>query len=128
MVLRLYIYIWKTKFTSYKRYFFVLAFSKNAKKTDADQSILKDFLFQSRLTNVSQTFQSSRRKRVFPKCAYHWYNLLRWMFFIPCDNSKQVFFYTNLSSPRGLVELLCWWILSNKCFERSPHIACIIST
>ena len=92
MVLRLYIYIWKTKFTSYKRYFFVLAFSKNAKKTDADQSILKDFLFQSRLTNVSQTFQSSRRKRVFPKCAYHWYNLLRWMFFIPCDNSKQYFF------------------------------------
>ena len=78
--------------------------------------------------SASKAFQSSRRKRVLPKCVYHWYNLLRWMFFIPCDNSKQVFFYTDLSSPRGLVELLCWWILSNKCFERSPHIACIIST
>ena len=42
--------------------------------------------------SASKAFQSSRRKRVLPKCVYHWYNLLRWMFFIPCDNSKQVFF------------------------------------
>ena len=42
--------------------------------------------------SASKAFQSSRRKRVLPKCVYHWYNLLRWMFFIPCDNSKQYFF------------------------------------
>ena len=42
--------------------------------------------------SASKAFQSSRCKRVLPKCVYHWYNLLRWMFFIPCDNSKQYFF------------------------------------
>ena len=32
-------------------------------------------------------------KNVFPKCIYHWYNLLRWMlFFIACDNWKTLFF------------------------------------
>ena len=33
----------ETKFASYKRCFFGLLFLRNAKKTDADQSILQDF-------------------------------------------------------------------------------------
>ena len=37
-------------------------------------------------------------------------------------------FYTDLSLPRGLVQPLCCCVLSNKCFERSPHFISIIST
>ena len=38
--MRLTIYIWETKFTSYKQFFFGLLLLRNAKKTDTDQSIL----------------------------------------------------------------------------------------
>ena len=82
-------YVWKTKFTSYKQYFFGLLFSRNAKKTDADQSINNELSLFSLKGSVSQTFKSSSCKKVFPKWVYHWYNLLRWKFFIPCDNCKQ---------------------------------------
>ena len=41
--IRLSIYIWKTKFTSYKQNFFGLLFWRNAKKTDTDHSILQPF-------------------------------------------------------------------------------------
>ena len=88
--IRLNIYIWKTEFTSNKEYFFGLLFSRNAKKTDTDQSILPGLLFCLK-RSYSQTFKSSSCKKVFCKCVYHWYNLLRWMFFILCDNWKQYF-------------------------------------
>ena len=57
--IRLSIYIWKTKFSSHKKYFFGLLFLRNAKKTHTDQSILQSFLFCfSR--SILQTFKSSR--------------------------------------------------------------------
>ena len=89
--IRLNIYIWKTKFTSNKQCFSGHLFSRNAKKTHTDQSILQAFLLCLK-TNVSRTFKSSSCKKLFPKLVYHWYNLLRWIFFIPCDNCKGVFF------------------------------------
>ena len=85
------IFIWKTKFTSNKQCFSGHLFSRNAKKTHTDQSILQAFLLCLKI-NVSRTFKSSSCKKLFPKLVYHWYNLLRWIFFIPCDNCKQYFF------------------------------------
>ena len=79
--IRLNIYVWKTKFSSHKQYLFDLLFSRNAKKTHIDQSILHSFLLCLKI-NVSQTFRSSSCKNVFCKCACQWYNLLRWMLFI----------------------------------------------
>ena len=80
---RLNIYICKTKFPFHKQYLFVLLFSRNAKNIHKDQSIPQVFLLCPK-RNVSQTFKSSRRKKVFLKCVYHWFNLLQWMFLIPC--------------------------------------------
>ena len=37
-------------------------------------------------------------------------------------------FYTNLLLPRGMVQPPCCCVLSNKCFERSPHVMSFIST
>ena len=85
--IRLNIYIWKTKFTSNKQCFPGHLFSRNAKKTHTDQSIVQAFLLCLKI-NVSWTFKSSSCKKLFPKLVYHWYNLLRWIFFIPCDNCK----------------------------------------
>ena len=50
--------------------------------------------------SVSQTFKSSSCKRVFPKCVYHWSNLLRWMFSIPRDNCKQYFLHKFIVTQR----------------------------
>ena len=46
--------MWKTKHTSYKQYFFGLPFSRNAKKPDADQSILQAFLIQSQKKRLTK--------------------------------------------------------------------------
>ena len=65
-------------------------FSMNAKKTHTYQSILQTFLLY--LTrNVLQTFKSCSCKKFSPRCVYHWYNFLRWMFFIHCENWKTLF-------------------------------------
>ena len=66
--IRLNIYVWKTKFSSHKQYLFDLLFSRNAKKTHIDQSILHSFLLCLKI-NVSQTFRSSSCRNVFCKCA-----------------------------------------------------------
>ena len=91
LLLRLNIYIWKTKFSSHKRYLFGLLFSRNARKTHTDQSILLTFLLCLK-RNVSPTLKRSSCEKVFPNCVYHGYNLIRWRFFIPCDNWKALFF------------------------------------
>ena len=63
---------------------FGLLFLRNKKKTHADPSILQACLLCLK-RNVSQTFESSSYKNVYP-------NLIRGMFFIPCDNWKILFF------------------------------------
>ena len=110
---RLSIYIWQTKFSSHKQYLFGLLFRRNVKKTLADQSVSQTFLLYL--------------KKTFPKCVYHWYNLLRWMFFIPCNNWKTLFFKTNYGYPTFDTTTMLLRSL-NKCFERSPHFISVIST
>ena len=39
-------------------------------------------------------------QKVFLKCFYHLYNLLRWIFFIPCDKCKQYFLYKFIVTQR----------------------------
>ena len=70
--------------------FDLILLHRNSKRTYTDQSILQTFLFYLK-RNVSQTFKCSSCKKVFLKCVYHWYNLLRWMFFIPCDKWETFF-------------------------------------
>ena len=63
----------------------------------------------------------STAKKVFPKSVYHWYNLLRWLLFIPYHS----FVWQVCCS---LVKLSCCCFLWNKWFERISHIKSIIST
>ena len=51
--------------------------------------------------SVSQTLKISSCKKVFPKCVYHGYNLLRWMFFVTCDNWKTFFFIQAYHYPEA---------------------------
>ena len=85
-------YLHIENFSSHKQYLFNLVLPTNVKKTHTDKSILQTFLLCLK-TNVSLTFKSNSCKKVFPKCVYHWYNLLRLMFFIPCDNWKMMLFF-----------------------------------
>ena len=66
----------ETKFSSHKRYLFGLVFSRNAKKTHTDQSILPTFLLSLK-RSVSKTLEKSSCKKVFPKCVFYGSNLLR---------------------------------------------------
>ena len=61
------------------------------KKTRTDQSIPRVFLLCLK-RNDPQTFTSASCKNPFLQCVCYWYNLLRWMFFILCDNWKTLLF------------------------------------
>ena len=74
-----------------KQYLLGRLFSRNAKKTHHDQSALQVFSLCLK-RNDSQTFKSSRCKKLFLQCACCRYKLLRWMFFISLDNQKSLFF------------------------------------
>ena len=117
--IRLYIYRWKTKFSSHRQYPFDLVFWRNAKKSHTDQSILQTFLLCVERNN-SQTFKSNSFKKVFLKCIYHSYNLLQQMFFIACDNSKtlffiQIYFYLEVSYNRHVAAFFETSVLKEVC-------------
>ena len=117
--------MWKTKFSSHKQYLFGLPFSINAKKFHADQSTRQMFLLCLK-RKVSQTFKISSCKKVFLKCVYHWHNLLRRMFFIPCDNWKTLFFMQIFCYPEVWYNCRVAAFFWNKCFERSSHFISVI--
>ena len=62
---------------------------------------------------VSQTLKSSSCKKVFPKSVHHGCNLLRWMFFIRCDNWKTFF----------LIQTYCYPEVS-----RNHHVSALFET
>ena len=109
------------KFTFYKQCLFGLLFSTNINRTLTHQSILHLFVLSFE-KNVSQTFKCS--SRVFLQCVCYWSNLLRRMFFIPCDNWKWLFFYKGLlvrASNWGLSQPSYYSVLWKKCFERGSN-------
>ena len=68
-------------------------------------------------TNLSKV---AAVKTVFPKCVYHWYNLLRSMFFIPCDNFFiQIYRYPRFGATAILLRSLkqVFWKKSVYCIR-----------
>ena len=106
--------------------FFGLLFSRNAKKTDATQSI-KQTLWFGLNRSVPQTFKSSSCKKVFRKCACHWYKLFRWLFFFLCNNWKQCFLHKFVYTQRlDTADMLLRSL--KQAFWKSPHFTSIIFT
>ena len=100
--IRLNTYIWKTKFTSNKQFFSVLFFSRNAKKTDTDQSILQTFLLCLKKNSheplkVAAAKNSLRSVFIIDSTRFD----VTFLFHVITANS---IFYTNKSFPRGLVQ------------------------
>ena len=71
--------------------YFVFLPLEMQKKTRTDQSIPRVFLLCLK-RNDPQTFKSGSCKNPFLQCVCYCYNLLRWMFFILCDNWKTLLF------------------------------------
>ena len=70
--------------------------------------------------NGLETFKSGSCKNTFLQCVLYWYNLLRWMFFILCDNCKTLLFvevYRNSVT----FEAPCCCFLWSQCFERNLY-------
>ena len=84
-------YMQKIKFTADKQYLFGLIFSIKLKEDSYRPKYTSSFLICPNL-NDSQTFKSSSCKNGFLQCVCYRCNLLRWMFFVPCDNWKTLFF------------------------------------
>ena len=95
--IRLNIYIWKTKFTSNKQCFSGHLFSRNAKKTHTDQSILQAFLLCLKI-NVSRTFKSSSSKNFFPSLFIIDTTCFDESFLFHVITANSIF-YTNKSLP-----------------------------
>ena len=79
------------KFTSHKQYLLGLLFSTKVKEDSYRPKYTSGFLICPNL-NDSQTFKSSSCENFFLQCVCYRCNLLRWMFFVPCDNWKTLFF------------------------------------
>ena len=83
--------------------------------------MLQTFLLCQR-KNVSQTYKSSSCRKAFPKCVFHWNNLLWWMIFIPSNNWKtffiQIYCYAEVWCNRHVLLLL-------KCSEQNLFVESI---
>ena len=95
--------------------------------TDAeDQSILQAFLIVSKEAS-HKPFKVACAKKSFPSVLIIDTNYFNECFSFHIITAKGIL-YTNLSLPRGLVQLACCCVLSNKRFERIPHFISITST
>ena len=109
----------ETKFTSHKRYLFGLLLSTKVKEDSQRPKNTSSFLICPNL-NDSQAFKSNSYKKYFLQRARYRRNLLRCMFFVPCDNWKTLFFLRVFS----YCEIFSTAILSlslKQVFERSPY-------
>ena len=68
--------------------YFVFLPLEMQKKTRTDQSIPRVFLLCLKRNDP----HSGSCKNPFLQCVYYCYNLLRWMFFVLCDNWKTLLF------------------------------------
>ena len=118
-------YIWKTKFTSYKQYFFVFLFSRK-KKTDTDQSILQAFYSASKEAS-HKPLKVAAANKSFPSMF-----IIDITCFDECISFHVItgnsIFCTSLLLPRGLVQPPNCWVLWSKCFEIFFHFMSVIST
>ena len=57
-------------------------------------------LFYSVQNKSHKPLKVAAAKKLFPKCVYHRYNLLRLIFFSPCDNCKQYFLHKQIITQR----------------------------
>ena len=122
--IRLKIYIWKTKFSFHKHYPFGILFSRNAKKTHADQSILPTFWPCLKVAAL----WSSSCKNVLPSVYIMDATCFDECFLFHVITGRHSFLYTNLSLTKGLVQPPCCCIPWKKCTDRSPYFIFIIST
>ena len=83
--------MWEIKFNLHKQYLFGLVFSIKVKEDPYRPKNTSSFIICPNLNN-SQTFKSSSDKNCFLQCVCYRCNLLRWMFFVPCNNWKALFF------------------------------------
>ena len=84
-------YMQKIKFTADKQHLFGLIFSIKLKEDSYRPKYTSSFLICPNL-NDSQTLKSSSCKKFLLQCVCYKCNLLRWMFLVPCDNWKTLFF------------------------------------
>ena len=77
-------------------------------KTTCKTKVCHKLCYSARQT-VSQISKSSSCKKVFPKCVYHWYNLLLLMLFIPRVFERHYFLHKFIvtQSFGETVNLLC---------------------
>ena len=120
------IYIGKTKFTSHWVYLFDLFFSRKAKKTHTDQSILQAFLVCLK-RNVSQTFKCwSSKKKSFPRVYIIDKNCIYECFLFHVITGRHYFLHKLSFAQRfGAITMLLPSF--NKCFERGLHFMSVIS-
>ena len=71
--------------------YFIFLPREMQKKSQTDQSIPCIFLLCLKRNDL-QTFKSGSCKNPFLQCLCYCYNLLRWMFFILCNNWKTLLF------------------------------------
>ena len=100
-LIKLNIYMKKTKFKSHKQYLCCVLFSGNV-ETNIQTKMYYIFLALSLKRNGSQTFKCSSSNKPFLQCICYWYNLLRQKcFFILCDNWKTLFFIKIIAALRA---------------------------
>ena len=129
MYIYLYIYYMSIylQFTSYKQYFFWSSFLEKCKEDWCRSKYTTSFPYSVSKEASHKPFKVAAAKKSYPSVFVIDTTFLNECFLFHVITANSIF-YTNLSLPRGLVQLPCCCVLSNKCFKRSPHFISIIST
>ena len=69
--------------------------------------------------------QKWQHKNPFFQCVCHWYDLLRWMFFIPCNNWKTLLSIAVYCYPEIVLTAIFWLPLKPVFWKKSIVYACL---
>ena len=100
-------------------YFFFLPLEMQKKRLEQTKVYhsFSHFLWKE---TASKPLQVAAAKAIFLQCVCYWHNLLRWMFFLVCDNWKTLLF-VKVYRYSETFEASCCCFLWSQCFERSPY-------
>ena len=112
--MRLYNYIWKTEFTSYKQYFLVFPSREMQKRLMQNKVYYNTTSFPYPVLKEAshKPLKVAATKKFFPSVFIIDINCFDECFSFHVITTNSIF-YTNLSLPKDLVQPSCCWVLSS---------------
>ena len=108
--------LWHRCFPEFRTIFKRTFFEGNLWRTGSERRLMHTKVYYSQKKPLTNLQKQQLQKTKILQCVCYWYNLLRWMFFVPCDSWKSLLLYELIITVWLFFKCCC--ILWSNCVEK----------